>query len=666
MKIRCWLPAVAVLVGAAFLSGCGLTGSSGGSSSSGLTITTASLPAATISQSYSGALEASGGATPYTWSLTGGALPEGLSMTSDGQIGGTPTQLGSYTFQTQVKDSAGHSTSTNFSLQVGGPPPGVSSISPDTGSTSGGTSVTIIGKNLQSGAAVTFGGAAGTSVNVISSTQMTAVTPAHAAGSVDVVVTNPGGRSATLAAGFGYGSAAPSVSGISPNTGPTTGGTAVKISGANFLAGAIVLFASIQATSVVVTSPTEIQAVSPAGQAGSVDVVVKNPDGQAATLAGGFSYSSDPTGSPSISGLSPSSGPTGTETLINGSNFVSGAAVSFGGTQASSVQFVNTNQLSAVVPSMSTGTYDVTVDNPGGATDTLSSGFKVTTPQSLLSGCTVNASNQPVCDASVGSAAVPSGWTLAAAEGFEGNKLGNTTNEFIHGGNIECTFSHSGSCAFHGYYYEDGSDNYWAIKNGVIGSSSEVYVSWWEYLEPQMREFTEMFLVNLTALSGGNIAGHETLDYYGDPNNCKDGTLGYSCTNANVVVAARDATTGTSSDYYSSNQPLNLGSWRQYEFHFKANTPGSSNGQGQLYINGQSVASWSNMKWNDNIDFSGMDVEVGGVYSAIKFTNSTDTVCYEKGSGGVSAYCQPFSACSPCPIPPNFNRYWDDIIVLKK
>lgn len=81
--------------------------------------------------------------------------------------------------------------------------PAVSSLSPDSGPAAGGTSVTIQGTSFQSGASVTFGGIAATSVVVVSPTQITCVTPALAAGTLnDVKVTNPSAISGTLAAGF--------------------------------------------------------------------------------------------------------------------------------------------------------------------------------------------------------------------------------------------------------------------------------------------------------------------------------------------------------------------------------------------------------------------------------------------------------------------------------
>jgi IPT/TIG domain len=82
--------------------------------------------------------------------------------------------------------------------------PEVISISPTSGPTSGGTSVTISGTGFSTGATVTLGGTAATNVTVVSSVSITATTPAHTAGTVDVVVTNSDGQNDTLSNGFTY------------------------------------------------------------------------------------------------------------------------------------------------------------------------------------------------------------------------------------------------------------------------------------------------------------------------------------------------------------------------------------------------------------------------------------------------------------------------------
>lgn len=82
--------------------------------------------------------------------------------------------------------------------------PAISSVTPAFGPTAGGTLVTIAGSGFQTGASVTFGGSAASSVNTLSAATITALTPAHAAGAVNVVVTNPDAQSATLVNGFVY------------------------------------------------------------------------------------------------------------------------------------------------------------------------------------------------------------------------------------------------------------------------------------------------------------------------------------------------------------------------------------------------------------------------------------------------------------------------------
>jgi hypothetical protein len=84
------------------------------------------------------------------------------------------------------------------------PAPKVSAISPNTGTASGGAAVTITGTGFQSGAAVTIGGAAATSVTVVSSTSITAKTPAHAAGAADVAVKNTDNQTGGLSGGYTY------------------------------------------------------------------------------------------------------------------------------------------------------------------------------------------------------------------------------------------------------------------------------------------------------------------------------------------------------------------------------------------------------------------------------------------------------------------------------
>ena len=79
----------------------------------------------------------------------------------------------------------------------------LAAIGPSSGAAMGLTGVTLTGTNLAGTTSVTFGGVAATSVSVINSTTVTAVTPAHAIGAVDVVIQTPSGD-ATLSNGFTF------------------------------------------------------------------------------------------------------------------------------------------------------------------------------------------------------------------------------------------------------------------------------------------------------------------------------------------------------------------------------------------------------------------------------------------------------------------------------
>ena len=84
------------------------------------------------------------------------------------------------------------------------PAPTVTRITPNTGPAAGNTPITITGTNFVNGATVTFGGAPATSILVVNSTTITAQTPPHAAGPVNVEVTNPDKQKGVLANGYTY------------------------------------------------------------------------------------------------------------------------------------------------------------------------------------------------------------------------------------------------------------------------------------------------------------------------------------------------------------------------------------------------------------------------------------------------------------------------------
>ncbi|MBA3808217.1 MAG: IPT/TIG domain-containing protein [Solirubrobacterales bacterium] len=155
--------------------------------------------------------------------------------------------------------------------------PQVTKLAPKTGAAAGGTAVSITGLSFTGATLVEFGATPATSFAVKSATSITAVAPAGTSGNVDVTVTGPGGTSATTSADL-YKYKPPTITAVTPNSGPKAGGTAVTISGSGFALGAATTFkfASGIATSVNCSSTSSCTAVSPSrANTGVVDVKAK-------------------------------------------------------------------------------------------------------------------------------------------------------------------------------------------------------------------------------------------------------------------------------------------------------------------------------------------------------------------------------------------------------
>ncbi len=155
----------------------------------------------------------------------------------------------------------------------------------------------------------------------------------------------------------------PTVTSISPASGPLAAGTVVTITGRNFTGANAVKFGVTSATTFTVNSSTQITATAPAGT-GTVDVRVTVPGVTSAiTAADQFTYVPAPT----VTSLSSTIGPaTGGRTVtITGFNFTSVTAVNFGATPATSYTVNSATQITAISPA-GTGTVDVGVTAVGG------------------------------------------------------------------------------------------------------------------------------------------------------------------------------------------------------------------------------------------------------------------------------------------------------------
>ena len=321
--------------------------------------------------------------SPNTGSTSGGTVVEitgtnfsSASTVAFGSNAATNVSYNSTTGKLTATSPAGSAGKQNVRVTTGGSQSAtatanefeytatvaVTGISPAFGPTTGGTVVEISGTNFTSASTVVFGANAATNVSYNSTTgKITATSPAGT-GATNVRVTTAGTQSANDSTKqFTY-YAPPTVTGLSRITGPNGGGSSVIITGTNFTSASTVTFGSTAAT-VRFDSATQLTVTSPVGT-GVVDVRVTNQGGTSENVSDdNFTYFPVP----SVTSISPSNGTTagGTSVTITGENFISGAGVKFGTTDATLVTVVSATQITATAPA-GTGVVNVTVMTPGG------------------------------------------------------------------------------------------------------------------------------------------------------------------------------------------------------------------------------------------------------------------------------------------------------------
>ncbi len=330
-----------------------------------LTITTTSLPNGTVQGVYTASLAASGGVAPYTWSATG--VPPGLSFSSGGSITGSPTTAGSYSVGVTVTDTAGSKASQTFPVTIApialtittaSLPNGTvgaaytatlaaaGGVPPYTWSATGlppGVSVSTAG--ALSGTPTTAGAytisATGTDSASSKTSQSFAVTIAP--GRLTITTTSlPNG-----ALGAAYSATLAATGGAPPYTWSATGlPTGLAISTAGAMSG----------------TPTA---------AGSFTVAVTVTDSTRETTASQSYPVTITSAPPAITSLAPPyalAGGAGFTLTVNGTNFVTGSQIVFGGAGLTTA-FVNAGSLTAPVAAAlvaKAGPIAVTVVNPGG------------------------------------------------------------------------------------------------------------------------------------------------------------------------------------------------------------------------------------------------------------------------------------------------------------
>jgi uncharacterized protein (TIGR03437 family) len=199
------------------------------------------------------------------------------------------TPAGTGSVPVTVTNPDGQSATLANAFTYLNPPPKITSVAPTTGSSSGGTAVTIAGSGFQSGMTVAFGTTPATNIQVNNGGTAVATAP-PGSGTVGVTVQNPDGQSSTLPSAFAYQSS-PKISSVAPNPVNFAGGTPIIITGSDFVNGLTVMFGSTTAlaSTVQVLSPNSVRVLAPAAPVGTVAITVTNPDGQSAVF-NGFSF----------------------------------------------------------------------------------------------------------------------------------------------------------------------------------------------------------------------------------------------------------------------------------------------------------------------------------------------------------------------------------------
>ncbi len=299
----------------------------------------------------------------FTSSVDFGTTSVPFVVNSDNSITATAPPSAPGPVDVTVTTPGGGTSSTGpadqFTFTV--PPLGLTSLNPTSGSSTGGTAVTITGDGFDGTTGVTFGTSSASFV-VNSDTSITAISPAAPLGKMDVTVTTPAGTVTTTRAQEFEVVPAPIIKTLEPANGSIFGGTAVTIVGKGFTGATVVTFGPLPAASFVVNSNRSITAVTPPEGTGPVNVTVTTPVDT--TMAAVYTYTKPP---PVVTAISPrkGSGAGGTSVTITGSNFTGAFAVDFGAVPATIV--VNSDSsITAIAPAEPKGTVTVTVTSSFG------------------------------------------------------------------------------------------------------------------------------------------------------------------------------------------------------------------------------------------------------------------------------------------------------------
>jgi len=211
------------------------------------------------------------------------------------------------------------------------PPPVIERVDPSEAPADRPLLLIVDGERFEPGSTIRIGDRPPEAVLHVEPTRIVADVAPHPAGVVDVTVIDPFGQAAVAVAALTL-HPPPRLDALAPERGPDSGGSRIRLSGADFRRPVAVWFGERRAATVNFVDESTIDARSPVHPAGVIDVTVYNPDGQGSTLVDGWRF----VGSPFVDRVEPDVAGRcgGALVVLRGRNFELDMRVSIGGLDA--------------------------------------------------------------------------------------------------------------------------------------------------------------------------------------------------------------------------------------------------------------------------------------------------------------------------------------------
>jgi sugar lactone lactonase YvrE len=303
-------------------------------------------PSGALSTAYSYTFAANGFPAP-TYSVVGGTLPPGLTLSASGVLSGTPSAAGTFSgIVIQAQNAFGNVNTVSVSIPISASliaPTAYSAQAPPSGNLATPYSYTIIANGSPSPTYSVIAGTLPTGLTLNAATGLISGTPTAAGtfGPITIQASNGAGMLNTTPFSMTINQAPPTITNFTPTGAPS--GATITINGTNLTGVTGVSFGGVPAASFNPVSATQVTAVVAAGGA-TGNVNLTTPGGTA--VLGVFSFFAPPT----ITSFTPMVAAIGSTITITGTGFTGATQVDFGGVPAASFSVVSPTQITAVVP----------------------------------------------------------------------------------------------------------------------------------------------------------------------------------------------------------------------------------------------------------------------------------------------------------------------------